>query len=66
MELTQTILTPTKMTNYTITQKANYIVNMIKSVNKSLEYAVDTAAWYSMTNSEQSQIENEIKKLWNK
>jgi hypothetical protein len=66
MELTQTILTPTKMTNSAITQKANYIVNMIKSVNKSLEYAVETAAWYSMTNQEQFEIESEIKKLWNK
>ena len=54
------------MTNSAITQKANYIVNMIKSVNKSLEYAVETAAWYSMTNQEQFEIESEIKKLWNK
>lgn len=54
------------MTNYTITQKANYIVSMIKSVNKSLEYAIETAVWYSMTDKEQSQIESEIKKLWNK
>lgn len=53
------------MTTYTTTQKANYIVSMIKSVNKSLEYAVETAAWYSMTDREQSEIENEIKKLWN-
>jgi hypothetical protein len=54
------------MINYTITQKANYIVKMIKSVNKSLNYAIETAVWYSMTNEEQFKIEQEIKQLWNK
>jgi hypothetical protein len=54
------------MTNSAITQKANYIVQMIKSVNKSLEYAIETAAWYSMTDKEQLQIENQIKQIWNK
>lgn len=53
------------MKNYTVFDKANYIVKMIKSVNKTIDYAIDTAAWYSMTDKEQIQIENEIKKLWN-
>jgi uncharacterized protein Yka (UPF0111/DUF47 family) len=53
------------MKNYTVFEKANYIVNMIKSVNKTLDYAIDTAAWYAMTDKEQTQIQNEIKKLWN-
>lgn len=53
------------MENSTITQKANYIVSMIKSVNKSIEYAIETAAWYSMTDKEQMQIENQIKEIWN-
>ena len=53
------------MENHIITQKANYIVSMIKSVNKSLEYAVETAVWYSMTDKEQLQIENQIKQIWN-
>lgn len=53
------------MTTFTSFQKANYIVKMIKSVNKSLEYALETAIWYSMTNKEDIEIQNEIKKLWN-
>jgi hypothetical protein len=54
------------MTTYTTFQKANYIVKMIKSVSKSLDYAIERAAWYSMTNQEQIEIEIEIKKIWNK
>ncbi len=52
------------MKNYSPFEKANYIVKMIKSANKSLEYAIDTASWYANSDNEQIQIENEIKKIW--
>jgi hypothetical protein len=55
------------MKNQTITPltKAEYIVSIVKSVNKSLEYALDIVVWYSMTDKEDEQIREQIKLIWN-
>lgn len=53
------------MTTFTSFQKANYIVKMVKSVNKNLEYALDIIVWYSDNDKQDIEIQNEIKKLWN-
>lgn len=48
----------------TTTQKAEYIVNMVKSVGKSLSYAIDIIVWYSATDTEDKEIEKIIKQIW--
>lgn len=59
-----------KLDNYiinktmTTTQKAEYIVNMVKSVGKSLSYAIDIIVWYSATDTEDKEIEKIIKQIW--
>ncbi len=44
--------------------KAEYIVSIVKSVNKSLEYALDIVVWYSMTDKEDELIREQIKNIW--
>ena len=50
----------------TTTQKANYIINLVKSVNKTLDYALSIVCWYTMTDREQQEVENLIKQNFNK
>lgn len=45
-------------------KKANYIVSMVKSVGKSLEYALDIVAWYTMTDKEETEVKEAIKTIW--
>lgn len=48
----------------TVQEKANYIIGMVKSVGKTLDYAVDIVAWYTSTDAEQIEVENLIKSNW--
>lgn len=48
----------------TVNQKALYIIAVVKSVNKSLQYAIDIVCWYTNTDREQKAVENEIFKNW--
>lgn len=45
-------------------KKAKYIINMVKSVGKTKDYAIDIVAWYTMTDKEQKDVEDLIKELW--
>lgn len=45
-------------------KKANYIVNLVKSVGKSLDYALDITAWYTMTDREENEVKQAIKAIW--
>ena len=47
-------------------EKANYIIRLMKSVGKDLQYAIDTAVWYTMTDREQKEVEQLIQDNWNK
>ena len=44
----------------TTDQKARYISRMVKSVGKTIDYAVDIVAWYTFTDSEQKEVESLI------
>jgi len=48
----------------TAKQKAESIVKIMKSLGKDLNYAVDTAGWYTMTDKEQMDVEKLVKELW--
>lgn len=43
---------------------ALYIVSMCKSVNKTVDYAVSIAAWYTDTDNQQTAVEKKIRELW--
>ena len=43
---------------------ANYIVNMVKSVNKSLDYALSISCWYTMTDEQNKEVDEFIKENW--
>jgi|688.fasta_scaffold1519638_1 hypothetical protein len=43
-----------KVTAY---QKALHIIRIVKNVGKSIDYAIDIVAWYTMTDSEQKEVE---------
>lgn len=43
---------------------AQYVVGLVKSVNKPLEYALDITAWYCETSNQESEVKNAIKHLW--
>jgi hypothetical protein len=45
-------------------KKATYIVNLVKSVNKSLDYALDIVSWYTMTDKEEQEVKEAIKAIW--
>jgi pyrroloquinoline quinone (PQQ) biosynthesis protein C len=45
----------------TATQKANYITNLVKSVDKDINYALSIVCWYTMTDREQKEVEEIIK-----
>ena len=45
-------------------QKAKYIVEMVKQVGKSIDYAIDIIPWYSSTDKEDVAIEKIIKNIW--
>jgi hypothetical protein len=47
-----------------INQTAEYIVMVVKSVNKSLNYALDIVAWYTMTDKEEEAVKEQIQKIW--
>ena len=36
--------------------KAKYIINIVKSVGKDIDYALDIVAWYTMTDDEEEQV----------
>jgi hypothetical protein len=50
-----------KTTEITPEKKANYIIDMIKSVGKTKEYAISIAVWYCMNEKEQKEVEEIIK-----
>jgi hypothetical protein len=52
------------MKNSKIDQKARYIVAVVKSVNKSLNYALDIVTWYTITDSEEKAVKEQIQKFW--
>ena len=54
------------MNTNTTTRKANYIINMTKSISKDLAYALDIICWYSMTEQEDEEIKKIILTNWNK
>jgi hypothetical protein len=43
---------------------ANYIVNMVKAVNKDLNYALSIVVWYSMNTDSDKKIAEYIKQIW--
>lgn len=43
---------------------ANYIIGMVKSVGKSLDYAISIIVWYSMTDQDDKAVETLIRKKW--
>ena len=43
---------------------ADYIVRLYKSLNKSLEDAIEVVVWYTMTDTEQEEVEEKIKQIW--
>ena len=45
-------------------QKAEYIVMTVKSVGKTVDYAIDIAAWYTLTDKEEKQVLELIKEIW--
>lgn len=52
------------MKNQTILKKADYIVRLYKSINKSINEALEISKWYSFSDLEQKELEKEIKRLW--
>lgn len=46
--------------------KANYIIKLIKSAGKDLQYAINTSVWYTNTDREQKEVEQLIQYNWNK
>lgn len=48
----------------TAIKKANYLVKLYKQLNKSLDYTINMIVWYSMTEAEDKEIENHIRKIW--
>lgn len=49
----------------TINRKATYIISVVKSAGKSLDYALSIVCWYSMTDKEDIEISEAIKSNWN-
>jgi hypothetical protein len=45
-------------------KKARYIVNIVKSVNKDMDYALSIVCWYTMTDKEENIISNLIKEIF--
>jgi hypothetical protein len=45
-------------------KKARYIVNLVKSVNKDMDYALSIVCWYSMTDNEDLILSNLIKEIF--
>ena len=54
------------MTTATQTQikKARYIANLVKSVNKDMDYALSIVCWYTMTDKEENIISDLIKEIF--
>ena len=48
----------------TLNQKANYIINMVKSVGKNLDYALDIVSWYTNNDREDKEVSDIIKANW--
>ena len=44
--------------------KAKYIINIVKSVGKDIDYALDIVAWYTMTDDEEEQVKQSIINNW--
>ena len=44
--------------------KAKYIINIVKSVGKDIDYALDIVAWYTMTDGEEEQVKQSIINNW--
>lgn len=53
-----------KSNTITSNEKANYIIRTVKSVDKSLDYALDIVAWYTMTEKEEIAVSDIIKQNW--
>lgn len=53
-----------KNSNTTATEKATYIVNTVKSVGKTLDYAIDIVSWYTMTDREEKEVISLMKQNW--
>ena len=47
-------------------KKAAYIIDLVKSVNKDIDYAISIVVWYTNTDSEQREVEYLINKNWNR
>ena len=43
---------------------AEYIVRLYKSLNKDIKDALDMVVWYTMTDTEQKEVEEKIKQIW--
>ncbi len=43
---------------------AKYIISVVKSVNKSLDYALYISCWYTTTDEQNRQVDELIKSNW--
>jgi hypothetical protein len=45
---------------------AKYLVNLYKSLGKTMEQCLDVVCWYTMTETQAKVVEDHIKDKWNK
>lgn len=48
----------------TTDELAQYIVKLYKSLNKDIKDALNMVVWYTITDTEQKEVEEKIKQIW--